>query len=106
MAEAVMRDEAGAAIDLRGRRLALIFNPTAGGWRRRRFAAALERLNMAGCDVRLLATGKRGDAERFAATAAGESDVMVAAGGDGTINEVINGMAGSRVPLGLLPLGT
>jgi diacylglycerol kinase family enzyme len=34
------------------------------------------------------------------------SDLIIAAGGDGTINEVVEGMAGSRVPLGILPAGT
>ena len=34
------------------------------------------------------------------------ADLILAAGGDGTINEVVNGMAGSKVPLGILPAGT
>jgi diacylglycerol kinase family enzyme len=34
------------------------------------------------------------------------TDLIVAAGGDGTINEVVEGMAGSDVPLGILPAGT
>jgi YegS/Rv2252/BmrU family lipid kinase len=34
------------------------------------------------------------------------SDLIIAAGGDGTINEVVDGMAGSSVPLGILPGGT
>jgi diacylglycerol kinase family enzyme len=34
------------------------------------------------------------------------SDLIVAAGGDGTINEVVEGMSGSTVPLGILPGGT
>ncbi len=34
------------------------------------------------------------------------ADLILAAGGDGTINEIVNGMAGSRVPLGILPAGT
>lgn len=33
-------------------------------------------------------------------------DLILAAGGDGTINEVVNGMAGSAVPFGVLPAGT
>jgi diacylglycerol kinase family enzyme len=37
---------------------------------------------------------------------AGGADVVLACGGDGTINEVINGLALSRVPLGILPGGT
>jgi len=34
------------------------------------------------------------------------SDLIVAAGGDGTVNEVAGGMVGSHVPLGVLPAGT
>lgn len=34
------------------------------------------------------------------------SDLIIAAGGDGTINEVVDGMTGSQVPLGILPGGT
>jgi diacylglycerol kinase (ATP) len=48
-----------------------------------------------------------GDAERFAREAdPARVDVVVAAGGDGTVNEVINGLAASGLPLGLVPLGT
>jgi YegS/Rv2252/BmrU family lipid kinase len=106
----MMRDDtrpAPGAIATAPRRIALIFNPTAGRRRRRRFAATLERLS-AGAAVRVMPTGARGDAERFAAAIAadGSADAIVAAGGDGTINEVINGMAGSSLPLGIVPLGT
>ena len=52
-------------------------------------------------------TRERGDAQRFAERAVAEGHTtVVAAGGDGTINEVVNGIAGSDVTLGLLPLGT
>ena len=58
------------------------------------------------------ATTAPGDARRFAATAVTDGfDVIVAAGGDGTVNEVLNGIGDvpggfGRVRLGVLPLGT
>jgi lipid kinase YegS len=58
-------------------------------------------------DVRV--TWEGGDAERFAREAANASpafDAILAAGGDGTVNEVVNGLAGSDVPFGIIPLGT
>lgn len=90
------------------RRLLVIHNPTAGGWRRRRrFARVLAALGEQGCHVTVRETKARGDAERLACEAqAGAFDVVVAAGGDGTINEVINGLIGSQQPLGVIPLGT
>ncbi len=37
---------------------------------------------------------------------AGDADLILVAGGDGTINEALNGMVGSEIPLGALPAGT
>lgn len=52
-------------------------------------------------------TWQRGDAERMAAQAADRgTDVVIACGGDGTLNEVVNGLDGRDVPLGVIPLGT
>ncbi len=49
---------------------------------------------------------KRGDAIIASKEAAGRYDVVIAAGGDGTINEAINGLAGSKTRLGIIPAGT
>jgi diacylglycerol kinase (ATP) len=55
----------------------------------------------------ICATSRSGEAESMARRAAEEGfDKIVAAGGDGTVNEVVNGLAGSNATLGLLPIGT
>lgn len=56
-------------------------------------------------DVRI--TWKAGDGEALTAEAADRgTDVVIACGGDGTLNEVVNGLDGRDVPLGVVPLGT
>lgn len=94
------------------RRVQVIFNPTAGGAKRQKYHAVLDRLLRAGVEVDERPTGRRGDAEAFAAELRrGACDRLVVAGGDGTINEAINGLGqnregGATTPLALLPLGT
>lgn len=89
------------------RRLLIIFNPAAGWRRRQRLAPVLAQLRAHGCALELRETQAPGDAERFAAEAdPGAFDLVVVAGGDGTVNETINGLARSGLPLALIPLGT
>ncbi len=95
------------------RRILVIHNPNAGRRKRRhRLQAAIAELEQLGAHVELKLTAAAGDAIRYvhaaqASAAKGEGpDVVVAAGGDGTINEVVNGLAGGLLPLALLPLGT
>jgi len=91
-------------------RVLVIYNPAAGQWRKRRLQTTLAALKGLGCTVHLFATQKAGDAQTRAATlTADDCDVVVAAGGDGTINEVANGLAnapGPVPPLAIIPLGT
>lgn len=92
------------------RRLMVIFNPTAGGAKGRRLRRTLDALRGHGCTLDLRATKRKGDAEAFAASASADTvDAVVVAGGDGTINEAVNGLAaisGTPPPLGIIPLGT
>ncbi|MDR3438506.1 diacylglycerol kinase family lipid kinase [Telmatospirillum sp.] len=92
------------------RRVLVIYNPTAGQWRRRRLRATLRALEGEGCTLTLHETTRPGDAEATAADLrAADFDVVVAAGGDGTINEVANGLIKAIEaipPLAIIPLGT
>jgi len=57
--------------------------------------------------VHVRVTFERGDAVAMARRAVAEgADVVAAVGGDGTLNEVVNGLDGSDTPLGVIPLGT
>lgn len=90
------------------RRLLLITNPISGGGRGRTAAAALAaRLGEHAITAEVYFTKAAGDGAARARTAAGEAwDGLVAIGGDGTINEVLNGMPDPGRPLGVLPVGT
>lgn len=60
-----------------------------------------------GHNVRVRVTWEKGDGELLAREAAeAGADVVVAVGGDGTVNEVVNGLDGSDVPFGIVPIGT
>ena len=90
-------------------RVCLIFNPTANGDKARRLQRHLDVIS---ADCTLKQTRAAGAARKLAAEAVREEyDVVVAAGGDGTLNEVVNGIVDEpggleSVRLGVLPLGT
>ncbi|MGD1090394.1 MAG: diacylglycerol kinase family protein [Bryobacteraceae bacterium] len=88
----------------------LIYNPTAGRFRRspeRILHRTTEALARASLHPQPLPTRAPGDATKMARQAIADgADLILVLGGDGTINEVVNGMAHSRVPLGILPGGT
>jgi diacylglycerol kinase (ATP) len=84
----------------------LISNPTAKRASGRKVARASHFLKSGGYKVEILFTEKKGDAEGFARKAVDKSpSLIIAAGGDGTFNEVINGIAGSEIPMAILPFG-
>ncbi|HXI84438.1 MAG TPA: diacylglycerol kinase family protein [Verrucomicrobiae bacterium] len=86
-------------------KLFVIFNPAARGEKSQRVRRFLEA--KAGHSVTVAPTERAGDARLLAARAVQEGfRVIIAAGGDGTINEVTNGIGTSDAALGVLPLGT
>lgn len=89
----------------------LISNPKTGRYASRRLRPiqdTLSYLKSLGLDVELKLTTRPHEATEIAARAArnGSSDVVIAAGGDGTINEVIQGLAGTKARLAIIPRGT
>ncbi len=91
------------------RRVLVIHNPTAGRNRLKRLALVMDQLRALGCQVTSRETTRRGDAEEFARQAdPAQIDLVAAAGGDGTVNEVVNGLVRGPggVSVGVIPLGT
>lgn len=93
------------------KRARIIYNPTAGREVfRKHLAEVLERLEIAGYEASCHATiEEEGDATRAAAHAVESGfDLIITAGGDGTLNEVIAGISPfeKRPRLGLIPMGT
>lgn len=89
--------------------LQLIINPNAGTRQARRWLPEMISVfNRAEYLCTVYITEKRGDAADFARDHAGEADVVVACGGDGTLNEVITGLqlGGHRTSLGYIPCGS
>src|SRR5438270_5238777 len=89
----------------------IIANPTSGSGvfahHTHRLHETLSFLRSHGWRVELCYTQKPGDAQRLARNAVEQkADLVIAVGGDGTINEIIQALAGSETALGVLPSGT
>lgn len=87
----------------------MIANPTSGSYIQYiyQLEEALSFLRYHGWQVELKLTQAAGDAQRLAREAVEQHiDVVIAVGGDGTINEIIQALAGSETALGVLPGGT
>ncbi len=92
------------------KRARIIYNPTSGRELfKKHLPEVLEKLEMAGYETSCHATTGAGDAKEAAAKAVERGfDIVVAAGGDGTLNEVVSGISPfeNRPKLGVIPMGT
>lgn len=87
-------------------RYLMVFNPAAGGLNRTVIDQVRHTLQAAGKTVDLYETRAPGDAIGFLQGDSWQADVVVAIGGDGTVNEVINGLRGKSAILAVIPQGT
>lgn len=92
------------------RRVALIYNPVSGQHSARR-ASYIPKvqaiLRDAGLEISALETHAPGSAKALAVAAVRQGhDTVLACGGDGTVHEVLQGLVGTDVALGVVPLGT
>lgn len=89
-------------------RVGIVFNPAS--YRARLFEKKkthiLKELSRHFGEVKIFDTSKEGEALKITKALVKEGyEIIIAAGGDGTINEVVNGAVGSKVKLGIIPIG-
>ncbi len=91
------------------KKLVLILNPAAGMKQGKRYLADLIMIFQEyGYECLTMLTRGRGDATQIAIRHGGDADLIVAVGGDGTFNEVVQGLvsAGHQCPVGYIPAGS
>ncbi len=87
----------------------VIINPQAGMRKsRKHMFEIVDRLSRSGYTVSVQTTEKAGDGTRFVREYGADRDLIVCCGGDGTLNEIINGVTetGCTAPIGYVPAGT
>ncbi len=91
------------------KRMLFILNPKAGMRKANRyFSDIIGLFNREGWTVTVHVTAASGEAVRVAARYAADVDLVVCCGGDGTFNEVVNGLlsVGAATPIGYIPAGS
>lgn len=91
------------------KRMLLVVNPSAGQKRVKRYMTEIiDIFNRAEYQVDVHITARQGEAIQVVQQRAIEKDIVVCAGGDGTLNETITGIlqAGATIPIGYIPCGS
>lgn len=102
----IVRNQGGVVYP---KKLLLILNPHAGLMRGKKYLSdIIDTFNAGGYLTTVFVTRKRGDACVFAYNYASEFDVVACIGGDGTFNELIDGVmqSGTKVKIGYIPAGS
>ncbi len=88
-------------------RITIIFNPIAGQRKKVNLPAMVRAANISGLEIEIVPTTMPNHATELAQEAMAKgSTLIIAAGGDGTINEVAQALMGTNVALGIIPLGS
>ncbi len=95
-------------IEVRRKKLFVIVNPVSGGLKSFNIGSRIKKaLEKTGLSFDLLYTRRSIGATTLCKSIDEDAyDTVIAAGGDGTINEVVNGMSGKKIKLGIIPVGT
>lgn len=91
------------------KKMLFIYNPKAGKVQiRSKLADILDVFAGAGYEITIVPTRGAGDAKRAVATRSEAFELVVCAGGDGTLDETVTGMvqSGTRIPIGYIPCGS
>ena len=84
----------------------MIYNPVAGQRHHRRFSKIVKLLKANFKKLEILETSGKGHAIALAQGLEKNIDLLLIAGGDGTINEVLNGINNKKIVIGIIPIGT
>lgn len=89
------------------KKILIIYNPNAGQKKAKLFRQVVHILKAFGAEIAVIETQYAGHAQIIAKEyRKGPYDIICAAGGDGTLNEVLNGLQPSALAVGIIPLGT